>query len=147
MTDDLRNHLEQIKAFLLKAKHSAEQAEAKVEQLNGIIHQVAAARLVPREVFLGATAEQPYDSESGRDDTGQVIQAALLIPGGFGVCRFDTEEYCALQRECGGVERSCRMKFTPFEQCDPAARAFLNDQINELFVKFSDFCESWSVVA
>ena len=45
-------------------------------------------------------------------DSGLVIQAALLIPDGFGVCRFDTEEYCILEKEQDGAEGEARRAFS-----------------------------------
>jgi len=138
MREDLRKHLERLESLAVEVKHAREQVEAKFKDLNGVIQQLGDA--VPPEIFLGKAFSRPYDLESGRTESGQVVQAALLVPEGFGVCRFDTED------DQDEIKRNASDSFVPFTECAPVELAFLHQEIDGLFERFAKWASDWSIM-
>ena len=76
---------EELSQQLLRMKHQLETAEAKAAGLNGFVNEVWQFGLSSRTAFLGPViTTRAYDPEEGGVDSGQVIQAVLLVPGGLG---------------------------------------------------------------
>lgn len=119
-------------------RHCMDQAEGKVNQLHTVVGQIAATSLLTRTVWLGLCMERCYDSSVGPHDSGQVVQAALLLPEGFGVCIWDTEEYCELTNSPEGLEPTARQRFRPFAECTPTEKAFLYPSIDSMLEDLTD---------
>lgn len=133
--DDVARELSSLN---LQIKHAMEQAEAKVERVSHLVRELGTTGLVGREVLLGRYYDRPYDPDYGPNDTGQVVQAALLIPEGLGVCLWDTEEFSALQSSAEGLEPSARLRFRGFDDCSPAEKRFLLPFIEEMLEDLTD---------
>src|SRR3954470_8090234 len=89
------NHFERLRMLLAEARRAIEQAEARVGQLNELMHGLSQQGGVRRGFFLGKTIASPWDAGAGRYNAGHVIQAVLLVPGGLGVSRFEAEVFNA----------------------------------------------------
>jgi hypothetical protein len=136
MTDTVLNHFERLRALLLQARQAIEQAEARVGQFNDLVRELAEQGEVPRGFFLGKTIASPWDAEAGRCNTGNVIQAVLLVPEGLGVSRFDAEVSDAYTEASGGLEDEVRETFVPFAECSPAEKTFFYSEMGVLCERF-----------
>ena len=124
---------EELSQQLLRMKHQLETAEAKAAGLNGFVNEVWQFGLSSRTAFLGPViTTRAYDPEEGGVDSGQVIQAVLLVPGGLGVLVWDTEEFVKLSEIPDGLEAHAPLYHVPFERCEPMIRALLNGYIEPL---------------
>jgi hypothetical protein len=129
---------EQLGTLNLQIKHDMEQAEAKVERVNGLVRELGTTGLLSRRVILGPDYTHPWDPGCGPQDSAQVVQAALLVPEGFGVCLWSTDEFLEFEQSPGGLEQHARKKFEPFEKCCSADKKFLLPFVEEMLEDLTD---------
>lgn len=124
---------------LLCMKRDSCIAEARAAGVNNLINDIWQFGLWSRASLLGPVIQtRNYAPQPGGHDSGQVIQSALLLPGGLGVVIWDSEFYLSLVDVPDGLEVAAAMYHVPFEQCCPAWRALLSDHIDPLVQKFFD---------
>jgi hypothetical protein len=128
----------ELSALNLQIKHDMEQAEAKVERVSHLVRELGTTGLVGREVLLGGHFDRSFDPDDGPHDSGQVVQAALLIPEGLGVCLWDPEEFSALQTAYEGLVPNARLRFQSFDRCSPEEKKFLLPFIEEMLEDLTD---------
>jgi hypothetical protein len=93
--DEMVAHLKWLNFWI---RHSCDQAEAKMAEVNRLLQQLAETGWVQETVILGAVIHQRYYAPlSGGHDSSQVVQAALCLPGGLGVVLWDSEDYTSLK--------------------------------------------------
>jgi hypothetical protein len=136
MSGALPSHLEQLRALLVAAGQAVEQAEALVGQFNDRVSRLAQDGRVPRGVFLGRTIASPWGTEATPGESGQVVQAVLLVPEGLGVSRFGAEAYDAYAQGSGGLEQEVRLTFVPFARCQPGEKALFYSEMGFLVDQF-----------
>lgn len=123
------HHLQQLN---LEIRQRLEIAELKVSRVNPLLAQLAASRLLNETIVLGAIVfQRPYGALSAVEESGQLIQAALAVPGGFGAVLWDSEEFAYL-RDTPQLEAEAARKAIPFEQCSTAIKALLLPQLEPL---------------
>jgi len=128
--DEMVTHLKWLNFWI---RHSCDQAEAKMAEVNRLLEQLAETGWVQETVILGAVIHQRYYAPlSGGHDSSQVIQAALCVPGGLGVVLWDSEDYTSLSEIPQGLEAEARLGFRPFERCEPAIKALLLPHLETL---------------
>ena len=124
---------------LLCMKRDASMAEARVAGLNDLVNDIWKFGLGSRTSLLGPIIQtRNYMPKPGGHDSGQVIQSALLVPGGLGVVVWDSECYLAFGDVPEGLEAAAAMYHVPFELCSPVWRALLNEHIQSLTDKLFD---------
>jgi len=128
--DSLSDELASLNSSLLLAR---EEAESTIARIQPQLVELAKSGLLPREVLLGTTIQRPYDADQGPHDSGQIVQAALLLPEGFGVCLWDTEEYVRAEQGAEGLEKESRNRFQPFERCSTADKILVGRNAEDLF--------------
>lgn len=129
---------EQLASLNIQIRHDMEQAEAKAERVNQLVHELGETGVLTHQVLLGVVFERAYDPESSTQDSGQVVQAALLVPEGFGVCLWDLVEFTTLRASPQGLERHARAKFQPFDECAAAEKKFLLPYLEEMLEDLTD---------
>lgn len=133
MKDNLSARLEALKELNAQIRHQAEQAEARVATANPLIAQLATSGLVADQILLGQfLLLRGYSSRFPPKDSGQVIQAALALPGGVGAVVWDSEEL-ALVRDSPQYECEAFWRFVPFNECEPIVRALITSNLAPLF--------------
>jgi len=133
MSDNLSARLEALKDLNLQIHYQAEQAEAKVATANPLIAQLAASGLVADQILLGQfLLLRGYSARFPPRDSGQVIQAALALPGGLGAVVWDSEELASF-RDSPNYECEAFWRFLPFEQCEPIVKALITSNLAPLF--------------
>jgi len=133
MTDNLTPRLQELKDLNLQIHHQAEQAEARVATANPLIAQLAANGVIAEQILLGQfLLLRGYSVRFPPADSGQVIQAALAVPGGFGAVIWDSEELASL-RDSPQVEFEAFWRFVPFDQCEPIVKALITSNLAPLF--------------
>jgi hypothetical protein len=114
-------------------RHASDQADTKVSQVNALIRQLGEDGWVHPVAFLGAVIhERYYAPRPGGSESGQLVQAALLVPQGLGVVLWDSEASAELRRLPEGPEAEASTLFRPFADCEPALRALLLPHIEPL---------------
>jgi hypothetical protein len=127
---DLTNHLRWLTLWI---RHAGDQAEAKMVEVNHLIGQLAATGFLHETVLLGPVIHRRYYApRPGGSDSGQLAQAALCVPGGFGVVLCDSENYRQLSEMAEGLESEAMLHFRPFRECEPALKALLQPHIEPL---------------
>jgi hypothetical protein len=133
MNQALENVVEHLKWLNFWIGHCCDQAEAKVGEINRLIQQLAGMGLVRETVLLGEVIPQRYGGPvPGGPASGQLVQAALCVPGGVGVVRWDAEAdapWCPLP---AGQEAKARVNFRPYAGCEPALKTLLLRHIEPL---------------
>lgn len=125
---------------LLCMKRDTCVAEARASGLNNLINDLWQFGLVTRTSLLGPVLQtRNYMPLPGGRDSGQVIQAALLVPRGLGVAVWDSEFYHLLVDVPDGLEAAAAIHHIPFEQCCPAWRALLSEHIAPLVERLFDW--------
>ena len=133
----MNDELLELSLRLLKLRRQMEIAEAQACGVNCLVNAVWRMGLLPRTAYLGPVIHtRPYSPQLGGHDSGQVFQAALLIPGGVGVSIWDTEEFAELSAVPDGLESAAFMRHVPFEECEQAIRALLRPYIPSLTSRF-----------
>ena len=81
----------------------------------------------------------------GPEDSGQVFQAALLVPGGFGVIVLDSEEYLDHQKDLIRATHDLPLRFMRFDECQSAIKALLLPEAHKLLGRLLTNLESKAV--
>lgn len=63
-----------------------------------------------------------------------LLQAALLVPEGFGLVAWDRDEFLSFREQGPGV-RDARLRFVPFDELDSALKVLLLPQIEPLLAR------------
>lgn len=115
-----------LQEFNLRLRRRLEEAEARIPELNELIERVASLGVLPDLVLLGKVAlQRPYDTGQGPEDSSQVLQAALLVPGGLGAVIWDTEDLLSVREEPGGLVPHAKSRFFPFDELSPGEKGVL----------------------
>jgi hypothetical protein len=141
MTTRVQRIAGKLSELNLQIRHSMEQAEAKVNELNRLIAQLADSDLLGEEVFLGKAREVPQGLDIDESDSGRVIQAVLLVPEGFGVCQWSSEKDFAHDRGSATFPKKARRRFCAFHQLTSADKAFLLPYIEMLLDELMDIAD------
>jgi hypothetical protein len=135
MSDQLNRDLDKLKQLIVEIRQQFEVAELKVDSATSVLTRLAETKLSNEDIFLGDVILcRPYDVSCEETGTGQVVQAALAIPGGFGCIFWDSEEYAALD-DNPQLESEAMLRLRPFAQCSPAVKALLLPQLLPLMDK------------
>ncbi len=128
-----------LRQFNLQIRLQLEQAEAKIPALNEQIDQLSRTGLLQGEAVLGNVMCSRGYYNQPENSSGLVIQAAALVPGGFGVVDWDTDDYRAVSESAGPSFSQARLRFRAFDQLEPALRAMLLPHVepilNQLLAK------------
>jgi len=129
----IRNYIQQLQHLNLLLRLHLEEAEVRIPEINDLIRQLLTIELVPETALLGLVIyERHYSALTGPQDSSQVLQSALLIPGGLGVILWDCEDYLRFRNSPPVDQGELFLKFVPFEQCGSAVKALLLPQIEPL---------------
>lgn len=116
---------DRLRTWELGVRRLTEQAEARLADATALVRELHVAGRARPAVLLGPVmAVRPYDPGCGPEDSGQVTQAALLVPEGLGVVYWDTEDLAALSPG-PDREREARRLFTPAADLRPLVRVHL----------------------
>ena len=108
-------------------------AEARLPMVNDLIRQLATVDLLPETALLGEVIlDQALVPVPNYSDGSQLLQAALLVPGGFGIVLWDREEYLAVRNSHGATSHEMRVRFIAFDQVGSAIKALLLPQVEPL---------------
>jgi hypothetical protein len=108
-------------------------AEARVPEINRLLEQLVAVQIINETALLGdVVISRLYSALYAPADSGQVLVAALLLPGGFGVVLYDSEELAQLEQSPCDGHKITSLNFQPFDACEPAIRALLLPHLEPL---------------
>lgn len=104
--------------------------------LNRVVNSISELQLVTDQTLLGHIVHRrDYAPGAGVRDSGIVLQAALVIPGGLGIVAWDSDVYATLRETPGGLSTEPHMRFLPFEQLEPAIKALLLPHVESLLLR------------
>ena len=130
---DLRRGTETLAEMNLRLRRQLEVAEMLIPRLNEMLDQLHAIRLADSTVLAGRVIhQQPYLMSLGPQDSGQILQAALMLPGGFGVVVLDSEEYLDHQNAPIRTGNDLHSRFVRFDECQSAVKALLLPEAHKL---------------
>ena len=112
-------------------------AQRRVAMCNDVIAEVSELGILPRTVLLGQVLclrETHAPSNAACD--ARLLQAALLIPGGFGVVIWENAVHFERAQESRPQESDAWRCFIPFEQCNQPFRQFVGAQYGDLVQQF-----------
>lgn len=122
--------LELLRLRVLRLRHLLEIAEARVPRWNRLVQEFWRAGLVSQTAILGRVIEtRSYAPIEGGHSSGQIVQAALLIPGGVGVLLWDTEDFVLHSQIPDGLESHAWAHHVPFDRSEPAHQVALADEL------------------
>ncbi len=123
-------------------KHDLQDAEAKVSDANALIGELARSGMLRRAVLLGKFREASLDPDSGDSEPAHIIQAALLIPEGIGVCAWDSHEAYKPDQDPEHFDREVRKRFVPFGDLDETDQVFILPQLESLVEQLMAIAEA-----
>lgn len=133
MSKEFNEMVEHLKWLNFWIGHCRDQAEAKMGEVNRLLGQLGETGFVHETVVLGEVIHHRYYApQAWGNDSGQLVQVALSVPGGIGVVLWDTEEYAELRDVPDGLKSEARLGFIPFERCESALKALLLPHIEPL---------------
>jgi hypothetical protein len=132
MTQNLNSQLDALQQFNLSMRRQLELAEAEIPILNDQIAQFARTGLLFDKALVGNILYSRAYSNPEAGSGGMLMQAALLVPGGFGLFEWDTDEYVAIEQSRTLSAIEARIHFRPFEELEPAFKALLLSQVEHL---------------
>jgi len=139
MSNNLNNSIEHLRQLNLRIRQQLEIAEARVPEINGLLAQLTSTGLLNETALLGGVViSRSYSAVCGQDDSGQILVAALLVPGGLGVACFDSEELALLDEYTYREGKAAFLNFRPFDQCELAIRALLLPHVEQLLARFCE---------
>jgi hypothetical protein len=132
MSKEFDAGLAHLKWLHFGIRHCCAQAEAKMGEVNRLVQQRAGTGFAQETVFLGEVIHPRYYPPAAHDrDCGQVAQAALCVPGGIGGVLWDAEQCPQLRTSPEGLKEA-KVRFRPFERCEPVGKALLLPHIEAL---------------
>ena len=129
---DLRLTLERLN---LQLQYLSECSEAELEGVNAQIRQLFENGLVERQIVFGPIILSRSSGVYGCRESGEVIQAALEVPGGLGAIHWDSDTLASVQNDEEAHERQAYGSVVPFEECPVAIRALVSQHADELLRK------------
>ena len=131
------NQIRELKTFNTVLRSWLEEAELKVPTLNEQIARIHSTGVIGEAILLGNTIFERYYSEgTGPHDSGQILRAAIIAPGGCGLTLWDTEEYASLCQNDGEIERHARQRFVAYTELSLGERALLARDLPSLISNF-----------
>jgi hypothetical protein len=91
--------------------------------------------LLHGEVVLGDVIWSRGYYNQPDSSSGLVMQAAALVPGGFGTVEWDTEDYRTVNETPGPSFSEVRVRFCTFDQLEPALRAMFLPHVQPILSK------------
>jgi hypothetical protein len=121
----------------VEVRHLVKKAEAKVEQVNALVRELAKTGLLKKVTILGKQSRCVNYADGECAQSCFVVLPVLLTPEGIGICIWDSEH--AIEIKMAGMPKSeARRVFTPFAKCAPADKAFLMRFIEPLLEDLMD---------
>ena len=139
----LRTMAAELTKVARQIKRDLERAETHVGEINQLIDDLATSGALRRAVLLGKHREIPADPDAPPADGGRLIQAALLVPEGLGVCVWDSEQE-SRDQERAHFDRDAREKFMPFSELQEMEMLFVLPQIEALLEELLAIAEAAS---
>lgn len=137
MTDISRSVLGQLGQLSLSLRAQLDQAEAHVPNINALFARLAEVDRLNETIILGLVIyEGHYNILTGPHEMGQVVQAALMVPQGFGVICWDSAEYLIFRKNPPRTVAELLLRFVAFETCPPAIKTLLLPQVHPLLAQF-----------
>lgn len=129
---------ERLNRIDLLLRQRLDLAELYVPKFNDLIRRLATLGVWNDVVLLGdIIVQRPYSPGMGPIDSGQLLQAALLVPGGIGAAVWDTEEWLELRQTQFGLEREARLHFRSFDSLALGEKSPLIQSFGPLMKEFS----------
>lgn len=128
----LTQRIQQLQQLNLTLRQQLEIAEHHLPAINEQIRSLADIDIVSGMALLGTVV---YDRSYGPDgpiDSNQILQAVIMVPNGFGVCMWDSEEYFRVRQQPRISHGTIQMKFVPFDECGSAVKALLLPHVEPL---------------
>jgi hypothetical protein len=133
MSEQFRDRIAYLQWLSFWARHAGDLADAKIGEVNHLIGQLGVTGFLHETVLLGPVLHYRYYApQPGGSDSGQLAQAALCVPGGFGVVLWDSEDYRQLCQTAEGLESEAMLHFRPLGECELALKALLQPHIEPL---------------
>jgi hypothetical protein len=130
---DLRRGTETLAETNTRLRRQIEVAEQLIPQLNEMLERVQTTQIVQNTVLVGRTIQQlPYLPVLGPQDSGQVYQVALVLPGGLGAVAVDAGEYLDQQSSLVPATRDVPLRFLRFEECPNVVKALILPEAHKL---------------
>lgn len=132
--DRLSENIERLRRLNLQVRQQLERAETVMPSINMLVDQLASVELVRGVAFAGEVIyDRALTAGAHLTDDSEMLQAAILVPGGVGVILWSREEFLAMNS--GPIEpdlQQLRRRFVPFRECAPAIRGLLMPQLDSL---------------
>jgi hypothetical protein len=128
----LSKHLEKLEKLNFYVRTQMDVAECYIPAINKQIKNISELEFTPAKALLGSIIlDREYDR--GPQDSGQYIQAALLIPDGIGACVWDSEDYVETHTGMPEIDYPlAKNLFVPFDDCELAVKGLLLSQAERL---------------
>ena len=93
VNENLSILIDGIQKTNVQLRQQLELAEAQIPRLNEALQQLARLEFATGYVLLDEIIHEAAYPAGGPCDSGQLFQAAIVIPGGLGVIIWDTGEF------------------------------------------------------
>jgi hypothetical protein len=130
--------LHEIRMKLDDLRILSDNAQKRVSDLNKVALELKLSGLVPQAAILGEVVlNRPYPPAEGGRDSGQVLQVAVLIPGGAGLLIWDSERFHELRVTQEGLEANAFWQFTGFDELESGLQGIVAMHLDDLINRFA----------
>jgi hypothetical protein len=113
--------------------HACEHAEPVIAKANQQIRYLGKSGLLAQSILLGPVIHSlDFPTGSGREGSSRAIMAALDVPRGIGVVRWDVDEYLAVEHDSEQLHAEAKVFFQKYEECEPANQSLLLPHVTRL---------------
>lgn len=135
MASIIRNALAQLNVVFAL---NGEKVEAECQGLNDQIEAFFRNGAINSFAILGPVLMDRLYEGAVPPESGQIIQAAIGLPGGLGVVFWDSEVEAMQSKETEDRQVRAIGSIVPVESLSPALRTLLRPHIGNLLVRFVD---------
>lgn len=137
MSDNLLTLPEQLRFIHEQIATGKVAADSLIPAINSELSRMYEAGIIAPSTFLGnVVLRRCYYPGQGPQESGQLVVAALQIPGGLCACYFDSDEFAQLSRDESNLANVASTKTIPYSDLDAHAKACLLNQVEPLIAAF-----------
>lgn len=137
MSDGLLTLPEQLRFIHEQISAGKTAADSLIPAINSELSRMHEAGIVAPAFFIGdIVLQRGYYPGQGPDDSGQLVVAALRLPGGLCACYFDSDEFLQISQDELELANVASVKAITYADLDAHAKACLLNQVQPLISAF-----------
>jgi len=132
---------DELRLINLQLKQGSEHADDAVARVATLAQEIKNHGILTSRILLSDSLQASDLRENGDSSSKCVAQAALLIPEGFGVCRWTTIDCATSQNLSAQLELDVVHAFKPLQECRVNERMLVLPFVEEIIEDLLDILQ------